>query len=304
MRKLLYINFIIKNIHKSRSLLESIPHAILNILRGNKEHRLLLPHPTILPITPPNLLALIDVWGHLRLKEVDYRSKRLIWELAPEVHIATQTEQGLDIVALAEVFIGRPYGSNFKDMRVLDIGGYKGESAIFFALNGAASVACIEPSPVAAEHILENIALSGFENRIKYYPVAIGSERGTQSFFITAEEASGSSLFPTLRASNLSYRTAEVPVYTLEDILEELGWSEADFAKVDCEGCEYMIFASTPTETLRRVKVWAIETHRGTPSIVETLRKAGYEVASWEEPDELGLVRAWLPGAPCPWAPC
>ncbi|MDW8236502.1 MAG: FkbM family methyltransferase, partial [Bacteroidia bacterium] len=94
-----------------------------------------------------------------------------------------------------------------------------------------------------------------------------------------------------------------VPVCTFEDILNEIGWEEVDVAKLDCEGCEYAIFSSASDESLRRVKVWIMEFHDGSERILRRLQALKYEVEYEEQPDKIGMLKAWLPGATLPWLP-
>lgn len=114
--------------------------VIWRLLVGHRTQELLLPHPVSLRITPVNLLALLQVWGKLKLLHADPAEALLIWEVAPSFQIHTYTEERSDICALEEVFLRKVYGHSYEGLRVLDVGGYSGESTLFFLMNGAVEV--------------------------------------------------------------------------------------------------------------------------------------------------------------------
>lgn len=221
--------------------------------------------------------------------------------MRPGKKIATYTDKGLDIPVLYEIFVAGTYEGNYQGMKVLDVGAYRGESSIFFALRGASQVLCVEPSPSAAPKIRENLILSGYESQIKFLPLAVGAEAGVRSFLLTDDEASYSHLSSQTIRSGDHIARIQVQVRSLEQILDEVGWKSVDVAKVDCEGCEYAIFSTTPPEILRRVKVWIIETHKGEAPIVQKLQSLRYSVEFQSFPDGLGYVRAWLSDVFLPW---
>lgn len=257
-----------------------------------------------LRITPTNLSALVRLWGTLPLVEMDAEKNRLVWEVAPGVRFATYTDVGFSLAVVLEVFVQHDYGTAYEGLRVLDVGGYNGDSAVFFAIRGAQAVACVEPYPPAVERIRENLHLAGVENKINLFPVALGGIDGTGHIIASEANAQENRLREPATASQLHTRTdaIEVPVYTLERLLAELGWDTVDVAKLDCEGCEYAILERTSETILRRVRVWVMEFHRGAAPLVCRFRTLGYEVEYEERPDGLGMLRAWLPGAFLPWS--
>lgn len=279
---------------------------ILKILLGRFRHTFRLPGPVQLQMSPSNLLALLRIWGKVPLVGVDRQSSELIWEVKPGVRLRTRTFGGLDLVILEEIFVRGAYGTNYEGLRVLDVGGYRGESTLFFLMQGAAEVACVEPMPEAVDYIQRHIHENGFGERVKLYSVAIGASAGAAPLLVRDDGISSMLLAPESLPSSaaeekLEGQTLSVPVWTFAQLVEQVGWEEIDVAKIDCEGCEYALFATTPDETLQKVKVWVMEVHGPSEKIVQQLQALGYEVEVNPYWRHVCYLRAWRPGVRVPW---
>lgn len=282
-----------------RKLTPAPLRTLWQLLRGQKRHTLLLPEPISLLISPSNLVCLVSVWERLPLAEAKPSENKLIWEPAPGIFLHTFTNEGIDLMILEEIFVRRDYGDSYEGMRVLDIGGYRGESTLFFLLRGAQSVVCVEPNPALLSDIRRHIEENGFAERVRLYPVAIGAETGQATFLATSDLINSTLSIESVRTSHPE--EVSVPVWSFEQLLERVGWEEVDVAKLDCEGCEFGIFSSTPDAILRRVRVWIMEVHGEATPIVERLHALGYKVQYGEKGSLPGLLRAWQPGARLPW---
>lgn len=302
--RLLRIADLIKNRSQAENILKLFP-TIWRLLIGKDHHTLHLNHPVKMRILPTNLASLVRLWGKLPCKVVEPAYNTIIWEVLPGRLIKSRTDAGMDLAILVEIFVQKQYGTNYKGLRVLDIGGYHGESAIFFVLMGAQRVVCVEPYPPALSRIRENLRLSGTEEHVKVIATAVGAERGEGVLFVSEADSQSNTLQGVGRSGTPAdfSSSIRVPVLTFEDILNEAGWEEVDVAKLDCEGCEYAIFSSASDESLRRVKVWIMEFHDGAERIVRRLRALKYQIEYEERPDKMGMLKAWLPGAILPWLP-
>lgn len=154
------------------------------------------------------------------------------------------------------------------------------------------------------ERIRENLDLAGVTSKVRLFPVALGGAEDKGYLFCSEMNAQENYLqgymsFPT---SPMPERTVEVPVYTLDRLLSELGWKTVKVMKRDCEGCEYAILGQTAEAILRRVQMWIMEFHRGAKPLMEGFKSVGYEVEYEEYPDRLGMLLACLSGAPLPWS--
>jgi predicted RNA methylase len=126
--------------------------------------------------------------------------------------------------------------------RVLDVGGYLGETAFLFKKWGADEVVVYEPDHVLARHARETMFLNGVKGVVY-------------------------ELFVNCSDSHNSISWAEV--------LKE----KFDIAKVDCEGCENGLL-SLPAECLRKVPKWIIECHSSKTfrQLAEKFLSAGFKV--------------------------
>ena len=78
-----------------------------------------------------------------------------------------------------------------------------------------------------------------------------------------------------------------VPSVTLQHIMDNIITGEIGFLKIDCEGCEGLIFSSTSIEYFRRVKKMVVEFHDCCSplkheAIQKLMEEAGFKVRlSW-----------------------
>lgn len=302
--RLLRIGDLIKNRRRAKSILPLFP-TIWRLLSGKVYHTLYLPQPVKMQILPTNLISLVHLWGKVPCKTIEPEHNAITWEIFPGCLFKSRTDIGTDLAILVELLVRNEYGTNYKGLKVLDIGGYHGESAIFFISAGAQKVVCVEPYPPALSRISENLKLAGIGNQVMVIPAAIGAERGQGTLLISDTDSQSNTLQGVGRseAPVVFSSSVRVPVLTFEDILSEIGWEEVDVAKLDCEGCEYAIFSSASDEALRRVKVWIMEFHDRAERVLRRLQPLGYQIEYHERPDRIGTLRAWLPGATLPWLP-
>ncbi|MCL2685485.1 MAG: FkbM family methyltransferase [Candidatus Bathyarchaeota archaeon] len=160
------------------------------------------------------------------------------------------------------------YGYDYRGKVVLDVGGFEGESAVFFWSRGAKKVVVYEPvlehHPVICENIRlnkvnaevhsEGIGDSDGERVVAYVEIDLGFGLGT-----------GGSNKLTIRLKEVSKVIAE---------------SGGDIAKFDCEGAELSLL-TVPKETLRTLEYVMVEFH--TPQIrkqlIEKFNSSGFTVS-------------------------
>ncbi len=126
--------------------------------------------------------------------------------------------------------------------KVLDVGGYLGETAALFGRWGAREVVVYEPDRVLAQHARKTLRLNGVRGVV--YELSVN--------------CSGSN-------SSISW----------VEVLKE----KFDIAKVDCEGCEDGL-TRLPDELIRSVPKWIIECHgpRMLKRLCEKFSRAGFVV--------------------------
>ncbi|MEM4343061.1 MAG: hypothetical protein QXT91_01875 [Candidatus Caldarchaeum sp.] len=144
-------------------------------------------------------------------------------------------------------FMAEPYEDvyhdfDFRGKRVLDVGGYLGETAYLFHKWGVAHVTVYEPDPTLGKFVELNLRI----NRVN---------GGFRPLFVDA----------CCSSKSVDWNT----------VLSE----KFDIAKVDCEGCEVHL-VDVSDELLRSVPEWVIECH--SPTILYKLwqkfSSAGFSV--------------------------
>lgn len=161
---------------------------------------------------------------------------------------------------------------------VLDIGANVGIVTIFAALRTKKLVYAFEPSPENFSFLERNIAANGLQN-IKAFNVAV-SDKTLKSTRLYMNRSVSNSLLLEECPSN-DY--IDVPSMTLKDIIDEISSPEIGFLKMDCEGCEGLIFSSTPLEYLRKIREMDVEFHDASSSLKHDalkslIEKSGFEV--------------------------
>jgi len=174
---------------------------------------------------------------------------------------------------LLAVFFTEDY--NFlqvKDQDVIDVGMNMGDSAIYFALNGAKRVIGLEPCPYAFSYAEKNIKLNNFNNII---PLNAGYGKDSKILVDDKKLISNTQI-------SISNSGKEIPIYSLKTLFQMYKVNSA-IVKMDCEGCEYDLLEEDD-ETLKSIEMFQIEYHYGYSDLVEKLKKAGFYV-EYTEPE-------------------
>ncbi len=143
-------------------------------------------------------------------------------------------------------FLLEPYEKQYRVFgyagRVLDVGGYLGETALLFKRWGATEVVVYEPDPTLARHARETMLLNSVKGVVH-------------------------ELFVNCPCEGKSVSWAEV--------LKE----KFEVAKVDCEGCENGLLKLSD-DCIRRVPKWVIECHgqQTLRQLGEKFLRAGFTV--------------------------
>jgi FkbM family methyltransferase len=137
---------------------------------------------------------------------------------------------------------------------VIDIGANIGIFSLL-AAQRAARVVSFEPGP-CFEWLARNIESNQLGKIIRPFNSAVGRDVGTRTFLVQPEFT-----------ANSFYQTTGEPVTvactTLRAIIDEQCAGRCDFLKLDCEGAEFEILLEASDETLKRVRMIAMEVHEG-----------------------------------------
>jgi FkbM family methyltransferase len=116
---------------------------------------------------------------------------------------------------------------------VIDAGGHIGESANRALEMGARLVVSIEPDPLNAEALRRNLAGAIAEGRLLVVEKALWDSEGTLKL-----ERHDASTRTTVDVHATDGDGIDVPMTTLDRIVEELDLPQVDFIKMDIEGAE------------------------------------------------------------------
>ena len=166
----------------------------------------------------------------------------------------------------------------------VDLGANEGYFTVIAArLCGTSGrVLALEPQQRLIPVIHENLRLNQ-STGVALLNAAVGSEAKTAVLHLTASTNTGGSGFE--RRSRFSLPTQEVTMLTLEQVLDQQGFTRVDLMKVDIEGFEYEALLGSPQVfEQHRIKAVALELHptllagRGkrTEDITEMLERCGY----------------------------
>jgi len=168
-----------------------------------------------------------------------------------------------------EVFSQEDYSSlNVTDCDVIDVGMNIGDSAIYFALNGARRVIGLEPYPYSFSFAEKNVKLNNLQNVI-----ILNAGYGKDSE-ILVDDNKISSNTSSLIASNDGGK--KISIYSLKTLFDKYEIDNA-ILKMDCEGCEYNLLGEDE-EILKRLNMIQVEYHYGYEKLKEKLEKCGFNV--------------------------
>jgi len=188
------------------------------------------------------------------------------------------------IYQIFNTFVREEYEKfNFANKVVLDIGGFIGDTAIYFALKGASKVYVYEPIPELYYTLLQNIKLNKFENTIIPKNLGVGSKSMTTKIEIPEEWGSSTIFSELLNNAGISKKSLrEIQIQAISEVIQEVG--SIDIIKIDCEGCEYEILESIIEEELTDniregiiLEAHYLDRHHNPKYAVELLKKMKFK---------------------------
>jgi FkbM family methyltransferase len=150
---------------------------------------------------------------------------------------------GRDQAALAEIFGIKPYQpaqSAANPKRILDLGANIGMATLFLTTQFPdAEIASVEPFPGNLAILRENVRLNQIRSTI--FAGAVGVSSGEAELSV-GNVADAVSLVP---ASDAGRQTKlRVKQFSVDEIMDQLHWTQIDLLKIDIEGYEKTLFKS------------------------------------------------------------
>ena len=139
---------------------------------------------------------------------------------------------------------------------VFDVGSTYGYYALLAGAGGASRLVCVDPNPVYASYIAQNLTVNGLIDRSDYLPVAIGGKKGTTTLHLLRDDwnsATTQDLAEFKKQRQVPYEVAsseKVDMNTVDGIVAELGITEVGVLKIDIEGQEEAAYKAM-AETIR-----------------------------------------------------
>lgn len=181
-------------------------------------------------------------------------------------------EGGLDNGDIVHTFFKKDYDQILVNERtVLDIGANIGDTGIFYALNGAKKVIGIEPFPKNFDYAQRNIQINNFDNVITLLQAGCSSKK--EIVKIDPDYQSN------IESEVKNFKTGiDIPMITIQDIINTYKIPKSSVLKIDCEGCEYDIIENISFETISYFTNIQIEYHLGYKKLKNKLESFGYTV--------------------------
>lgn len=205
--------------------------------------------------------------------------------------------EGMDAATIGVVVVRRDYGLPPANARVvLDIGANIGSFTVLAAKSAPESrVFSFEPDPAAHEVLARNVADNAFGERVKLYRRGVACADGPRVLGLSDHTA-----FNSLYGDPASDASITIECVSLDSVFAENDIERVDLLKIDCEGCEYEIFASASDDVMARVREIRMEYHRladvegaDIESLTTLLGKRGFE-RTWIREDEPNSGLAWF----------
>lgn len=197
----------------------------------------------------------------------------------------------LDAWTLTETyFLGIHRFTPLSGRTVLDVGAEFGDSALYFASEGA-SVVAVEPVSLNYAALERHLSLNPeLGRRIRPLRAAVGPTGRLKLYTAPGVVQGGASAFPPAGARADGRVVEEVDSFSVADLLDHVGMSHVDVLKMDGKGCEYLL---EPRDLARVREALAVEYGGATPErlhgLLDQLRLAGFElVVALQNPETAG----------------
>ena len=179
---------------------------------------------------------------------------------------------GLDNGDIVNTFFKKDYGKIIvNEKTVLDIGANIGDTGIFYALNGAKKVIGIEPFPKNFDYAQKNIQINNLDSVITLLQAGCSSKK--EIIKIDPDYQSN------IESEVKNFKTGiDVPMITIQDIINKYEIPKSSVLKIDCEGCEYDIIENISFETISYFSNIQMEYHLGYKKLKNKLESFGYTV--------------------------
>jgi FkbM family methyltransferase len=219
------------------------------------------------------------------------------YRFAVNLFPSTESVVVQDLYPLVDIFSSGNYDYYPIGGSVVDIGGYIGDTAVYFCKKGARVVSVFEPNPYNYRFLLMNLSLNHVMSKVNPFMAAVTRSRGRSRLSFPRFTAGAGSLYE--RGEYDSSECEQIDVQTI-DCNEVLG-QHIDLLKLDCKGCEEDI-VSECGENLKTNVAQVICEAAGIhlKIFVRELSELGFVIDKVDEFRGVGMVYARNPRVSCP----
>jgi FkbM family methyltransferase len=176
-----------------------------------------------------------------------------------------------------------------KGMTCIDIGGNIGYYVLLERklVGKDGKIIAIEPYHKNFQYLKKNIKLQNTEN-ILAFNFACGDKEGKVPFYINKKSNGCQVIREDVKLPDLSKGTlTEVPIKTLDSIVDELKLDHVDFVRMDAEGYELHILRGLKKTLAKFKPIISLELHKrqlgmeGTRDFFKMMKELNYEIESY-----------------------
>lgn len=173
----------------------------------------------------------------------------------------------------------------------IDIGANRGDFSLMAArlMGDSGQVVAIEPAPSNLHDLRRTVAVNNLTN-IEVLSCALWEGIGTGTLSLS-DHSGWHSLTP--RADLNPIDQIDVPLTTLDSVIQELSLDRVDVVKIDVEGAEVQVLhgAANILRQYRPVVVMDIDSQRTAADYAEVLQQEGYQVQASGRKDLTAIPR-------------
>ena len=200
-----------------------------------------------------------------------------------------------DLMALTNVWMINEYDIEDFEINVndtvIDIGAHIGLFSLLVSqLCKTGKILSFEPVRENFDLLVSNLKLNHIENVLPFN-MAVSKNSDKLNLFLN-DDQSAHSIFPK------SSESISVESTSLQKIFEENKISSCKLLKLDCEGAEYEIIDSLPSEYLNKIQNIVMEYHSAdtkpelVKNLIQKIKNAGFKIKTRPHHDDMGFLIA------------
>jgi FkbM family methyltransferase len=185
--------------------------------------------------------------------------------------------ESIDPTVITETyFLKTHYNFSFKDKIILDVGAAFGDTAIWFAKQGA-TVLAVEPGNF--EWLVKNMELNNIStDKVIPLNLAAGIDGLVEIERVSTLSFDGEARIHGVNREH-SKENAMIPGSSIKNIISKVGFVSVDYLKSDCKGCE-SFFSSGDFKVIKSGVEIECSANNTRP-VLDVLKSSGFKTVMW-----------------------